>query len=194
MLIMKLRLVKNIVYNRFLNLMTFVLSGLITFRSPVRKRALIKYLIGVNKYHDHTELNSDEMVTAERLKFINSILIISGGVFAVIFISQKTFLNPVLLNGNSPDVLVLLTVFVPVFVSFIMFATLLNQSDNNFVLDEFLKAHWRRAGQEPSSSFHALTISFRSVLLGRVFFPDDPVPQDYNLDQFMYPAEYFGDK
>jgi hypothetical protein len=64
--------------------------------------------------------------------------------------------------------------------------------DHNQVIIDFLRAHWRHAGQVPISRKHELRLAINSILKGRVVFPKEQInlPSDYS--QFVYPAKDFG--
>ena len=60
------------------------------------------------------------------------------------------------------------------------------------IMITFLRAHWYRAGQEPKSQKHELSLAIRSMLKGKVVFPNNKIDSDVNYSLFVYPAKDFG--
>lgn len=60
------------------------------------------------------------------------------------------------------------------------------------IMITFLRAHWNRAGQKPKNLKHELSLAIRSMLKGKVVFPNNKIDSDVNYSLFVYPAKDFG--
>ncbi|WP_158679717.1 NACHT domain-containing protein [Pseudoalteromonas sp. T1lg21] len=86
------------------------------------------------------------------------------------------------------------------FVFFVLLALMLihsllmlkSQEQREKVILTFLRAHWYRVGQKPKNLKHELILAIKSMLKGKVVFPNNKIDSDVNYSQFVYPAKDFG--
>jgi hypothetical protein len=197
MIMMYFSVATSLINNKIEIIFYYLSYSMMRFRKSKKTDLLGERLKAIDSYNEYLDEDEDEgdevMSSVIRSRTLNLVIMFSifiTSVSVLLYYFTSLFLDDFVQKKSNSIVIIFylsmtFSMMLPLFIK--------KQGDGCFVLTRFLKSHWRHAGQMPKSNSDALKITLRSLLKGRVIFPDENVSQSSHLEQFLYPSTYFGD-
>lgn len=163
-----------------------------------RSFQLKKKLLIINKYKSHYDEIENEDETKSFLQIIRPRKVFMHSSFLVMFSLVIAMIIDILFNLLSTIIIyndfkfLVLSLISISYVFFVNNLFLIRQNDHHVVFTKFLKAHWKRAGQVPKNKSDELKITLNSLFKRKIIFPVAQITETSDLEQFLYPAQYFG--